>query len=68
MINPDQSRTYAAIYLRESRLYILDATVTPGTPPGGMFQQSLEFIDENGETIRYRNFEDVVKVINVTRR
>lgn len=68
MINPDESRTYAAIYLRESRLYILDATVAPGTPPGGMFQQSLQFIDENGETITYRNFEDVVKVINVTRR
>ena len=68
MVNPDGTRTYAAIYLRESRLYILDATVNPGTPPGGMFQQSLEFIDENGETIRYRNFEDVVKVINVQRR
>ena len=68
MINPDGTRTYAAIYLRESRLYILDATVNPGTPPGGMFQQSLEFIDENGETITYRNFEDVVKVINVQRR
>jgi len=63
MTNPDQTRTYAAIYLRESRLYILDATVSPGTPPAGMFQQSLEFIDENGETIRYRHFDDVVRIL-----
>ena len=61
--NPDGTRTYAAIYLRESRLYILDATVAPGTPPASMFQQSLEFIDENAETIRYRHFDDVVRIL-----
>jgi hypothetical protein len=33
-----------------------------------MFQQSLEFIDENGEPMTYRNFEDVEKVIGVQRR
>ena len=60
--NTDQSRSYAAIYLHESRLYIVDATVAPGLPPPGMFQQSLEFIDEAGQRIRYRNFSDVDKV------
>lgn len=66
--NPDGTRTFAGIYLHRSRLYILDATVNPGSPPGGMFQQSLEFIDENGEPYTYRNFDDVVKVLGVTRR
>ena len=60
--NTDQSRSYAAIYLHESRLYIVEATVAPGLPPPGMFQQSLEFIDEAGQRIRYQNFSDVVKV------
>jgi len=66
--NPDGTRTFAGIYLHRSRLYILNATINPGTPPGGMFQQSLEFIDENGESISYRNFEDVVKVLGVVPR
>ncbi len=60
--NTDQSRSYAAIYLHESRLYIVEATVAPGLPPPGMFQQSLEFIDEMGQRIRYRDFSDATKV------
>ena len=60
--NTDQSRSYAAIYLHESRLYIVEATVAPDLPPPGMFQQSLEFIDEVGERIRYRDFSDATKV------
>ena len=60
--NIDQSRSYAAIYLHESLLYIVEATVAPGLPPPGMFQQSLEFVDEGGNRIRYRNFSEVVKV------
>lgn len=66
--NPDGTRTYAGIYLHRSRLYVLEATVNPGYPPGGMFQQSLEFIDENGEPYAYRNFDDVVKILGVVPR
>jgi hypothetical protein len=66
--NPDQTRTFAAIYLRESRLYVVDATVSANTTPPGMFQQSLEFIDENGEQVRYQNFRDVYKVSGVVER
>lgn len=66
--NPDGTRTYAGIYLHRSRLYVIEATVNPDYPPGGMFQQSLEFIDENGEPYTYRNFDDVVKVLGVVRR
>ena len=32
LINPDQSRTFVALYLHENRLYILDATVTKASP------------------------------------
>ena len=60
--NDDGSRTYAAIYLHDSRLYISEATVGPGSPPPGMFQQSLEFIDGAGNRIRYRNYADAIKV------
>ena len=66
--NPDQTRTFAAIYRRESRLYVVDATVSANTTPPGMFQQSLEFIDENGEQVRYQNFRDVYKVSGVVER
>ena len=60
--NTDQSRTYAAIYLLDSRLYIVEATVSPGSVPPGFFQQSLEFIDEDGNGVRFQNFSDATKV------
>lgn len=66
--NPDQTRTFAAIYLYESRLYVIDATASPDIAPPGMFQQSLEFIDEDGEVITFRNFRDVYKVSGVVKR
>ena len=49
--NPDGTRTFAGLYLLESKLYVIEARVNPGSPPGGMFQQSFEFIDENGNGI-----------------
>ncbi len=61
--NPDRSRMFAAIYLRNSRLYVSEATVKEGATPPGMFQQSLEFIDENGELVRYGSFREVIKVL-----
>jgi len=66
--NPDQTRTFAAIYLYESRLYVIDATASPDIAPPGMFQQSLEFIDEDGEVITFRNFPDDRKVSGVVKR
>ena len=51
--NADQSRTYVGIYLHGRRLYITDATVPPSAPPQGHFQQSIGFIDDDGERIRY---------------
>ena len=60
--NDDQSRTYAAIYLHDSKLYIVEATVALGSIPPGFFQQSLQWIDEDGIRIRYENYSDAVKV------
>ena len=60
--NPDGTRTFAALYLLESKLYAIEAIVNPGAPTGGMFQQSFEFIDENGNMIMFPTFHDVRKV------
>ena len=56
LTNPDQSRTYVGIYLHENRLYIFDATVARNAAPPLIFQQSPEFLDANGNSIRYRTF------------
>ena len=52
--NKDQSRTFVGLYQHALRLYILEATVPPRSPPPGLFQQSLRFLDEEGDRIRYR--------------
>ena len=51
--NADQSRTFVAIHLHARRLYILEATVPPGSPPPVDFQISLYILDEEGKRIRY---------------
>jgi hypothetical protein len=56
LTNPDQSRTYVGLYLHENRLYIFDATVAKNMPPPLIFQQSPEFLDEKGNSIRYRTY------------
>ena len=56
LINGDGSRTFAAIHRHGTRLYILDATVPPRSPAPGLFQQSLQFLDEEGKPVRYRTY------------
>ena len=51
--NADQSVTYAGMYQHEYRLYILEATVPPGSPPPVHFQYSLIMLDEDGAQVRY---------------
>jgi hypothetical protein len=51
--NADRSRTFVAIHMHENRLYILEATVPPGAPEPGLFQQSLQFLDKEGKSVRY---------------
>jgi hypothetical protein len=56
LTNPDESRTYAGIYLHENRLYILDATAARGEAPPIIFQQSLGFLTAEGKPVRYPTF------------
>ena len=53
LVNPDQTKTYVAIYLHENRLYILDATVAKNAPAPIIFQQSIGWLDAQGRRIRY---------------
>jgi hypothetical protein len=55
LTNKDGSRTFAAIHMHENRLYIQEGTVPEGSPPPGLFQQSLQFLDKDGNKIRYQN-------------
>jgi hypothetical protein len=53
LLNTNKSRTSAAIYMHENKLYILEGTAPPGYPVPDWFQQSVGWIDENGNGIRY---------------
>ena len=56
MTNPDGSRSFVGIYFhgQVGYLYILEATVPSTAPPPGQFQNSLNFLDEEGGRVRYR--------------
>jgi hypothetical protein len=51
--NADKSRTFVAIHLHASRLYILEATSQPGTRVPAHFQMSLGIFDAEGNRVRY---------------
>jgi len=53
LANSDGSRTFAAIYMHENRLYILEGTVPANSPPPSLFYQSMGFLDKEGKRIRY---------------
>ena len=53
LTNPDQSRTSVGIYMHENRLYIIEATVPKGMPPPLLFTQTMAFLDEAGNQVRY---------------
>ena len=56
LLNADQSRTFATANMHGTRLYVLEATVPRGAPAPGLFQQSLMFLDDQGKSLRYRNY------------
>jgi len=60
--NPDGTRSFAGLYLLESKLYIIEARVDPSSSRGGMFQQSMEFLDEDGIGIFFDSFRQPRKV------
>lgn len=51
--NADESRTFVAVHMHNSRLYVVEATVPRGAPQPGHFQQSLQFLDAEGNKVRY---------------
>ena len=55
LTNPDKSRTFAAIYMHENRLYILEATVLANASPPALFQQSMGFLDKDGVRVSLCN-------------
>src|SRR6185369_562585 len=63
--NTDQSVTWVSIYMHENRLVIMEGTVPKGYPLPGLFTQSLGWLDEKGNGIRYStiyvNAPDVAK-------
>ena len=56
---PDGDRLSALIILHQDetldarRLYIIEAHVPEGAPPPGLYQQSFEVFDANGQALRY---------------
>ncbi len=52
--NPDQSRTFVFISMRENKLYISEGTVPKGYPQPGLFQQSMGYLDKDGNGVRYQ--------------
>ena len=52
--NADQSRTFVFISMRENKLYISEGTVPKGYPQPGLFQQSMGYLDKDGNGVRYQ--------------
>ena len=55
LTNRDGSRTMAAVYMHNQKLYIIEGTAPGGEAEPGLFQQSFGWIDENGGNIRYQS-------------
>ena len=51
--NDDGSRTYAAIHSHQKRLDIFEAFAAPGAIAPIQYQQSVVFLDEDGEIVRF---------------
>ena len=54
LLNPDQSRTFSAVYMHDYRLYILEGTVPASAPPPALFQQNLGIFDKDMARVRYQ--------------
>ena len=55
LLNADQSRTFAFVAMHTDRLYILEGTVPRNYPPPVLFQQSMGYVDKNGNGMRYQS-------------
>jgi hypothetical protein len=50
----DQSRTFVYVAMHEHKLFIVEGTVPKGYPQPGLFQQSMGWVDKDGNGIRYQ--------------
>ena len=55
LTHADGSRTFASVFMHDNRLYILEATVPKGAPQPLIFQQSMRFLDKDGNSVRYQS-------------
>lgn len=55
LTNADGSRTFAYIAMHEHKLYVMEGTVPRGFPEPGLFQQSLRWLDTEGNPVRYES-------------
>ena len=54
MENRDGSRTFAFIAMHKNKLYILEGMTPKGYPPPALFQQSMGYVDKDGNGMRYQ--------------
>ena len=54
LTNADKSRTFAWVGMHAHKLYIVEGTVPAGYPEPGLFQQSMGWVDKDGNGIRYQ--------------
>jgi quinol monooxygenase YgiN len=52
--NADKSRSYVSISMHDNRLYIVEAVAPAGYPPPAAFQQTLGYVDAQGNGVRYQ--------------
>ena len=52
--NADGSRTFVHISMHMHKLYMLEGTAPAGSPPPGLFQQSMGYVDADSNRIRYQ--------------
>jgi len=53
MDNPNGSKTFAFISMHKNKLYIFEGTTPKGLPPPLLFQQSVGYVDKDGNGMRY---------------
>jgi hypothetical protein len=58
--NADKSRMFAFVAMHKDKLYLFEATVPGNAPPPGLFQQSVGWVDKDGNGVRYQSiYSDV---------
>ena len=54
IVKPDGSRSFAFITMHKMKLFVVEGTVPKGYPAPALFQNSMGWVDANGNGIRYQ--------------